>query len=197
MMMRIWARWRAMDLSKAEFRCGHGEKITSYDCVWCAEEQRRRRRERDLTKSPGKSEAIPTSTLSSQCNSRHPIKGNRQTDRQKKNPSQVWRASLATDATSIYIHTSSTEAKAAAAGDDDDEDEHRILLLQRNRAELETLEMQTDGIIQADRDSDMHAMHWWKEEEAPFSSRNNRGKRVPHLPETIEPRILQSGEKSR
>jgi hypothetical protein len=24
---------------------------------------------------------------------------------------------------------------------------------------LETLEMQTDGIIQADRDSDMHAMH--------------------------------------
>jgi hypothetical protein len=28
-----------------------------------------------------------------------------------------------------------------------------------NRAELETLEMQTEGIIQADRDSDMHAMH--------------------------------------
>ncbi len=26
MMIRIWARWRAMDLSKAEFRCGHGEK---------------------------------------------------------------------------------------------------------------------------------------------------------------------------
>lgn len=59
--------------------------------------------------------------------------------------------------------------------------------------------MQTDGIIQADRDSDMHAMHRREEEEeeAPFSSRNNRGKRVPHLPETIEPRILQSGEKSR
>jgi len=157
-----------------------------------------------LDKGPGKSEAIPTSTLSSQCNSRHPIKGNTQTDRQKKNPSQVWRASLATGATSIYIHTSSTAAKAAApAGDDDDEDEHRILLLQRNRAELETLEMQTDGIIQADRDSDMHAMHWREEEEeeeeeeTPFSSRNNRGKRVPHLPETIEPRILQSGEKSR